>query len=123
MTDSVQALKDEIFETLYKGSHFEDSIDEVLAKVGRFFDVSRVYIFENSKDNIYVNNTFEWCNDGILPQIANLQDIPYKEFNYYDDFDEDGCFFCNDIYTKSQDLIDILEPQGIKSMLQFAIRS
>ena len=39
MTDSVQALKEEIFETLYKGSHFEDSIDEVLAKVGRYFDV------------------------------------------------------------------------------------
>ena len=121
MTDSVQALKEEIFETLYKGSHFEDSIDEVLAKVGRYFDVSRVYIFENSKDNVYVNNTFEWCNDDILPQIDNLQDIPYKDFNYYDDFDEDGCFFCNDIYSKSQALIDILEPQGIKSMLQFAI--
>ena len=51
------------------------AINEILASVGKQMNVSRVYIFENSLDNQFCSNTYEWCNEGVVPEIQNLQNI------------------------------------------------
>ena len=112
------------FHGLYASKDVDASINEILDLVGRKMNVSRVYVFENSDDNRFCSNTYEWCNEGIRPEIDNLQNISYETDipDYADNFDEDGIFYCPDINILPEHVYDIVAPQGIKSMLHCAIR-
>ncbi len=112
------------FRLLYSAEKPEQAVHEVIAYLGRKTNVSRVYIFENSDDNRYCRNTFEWCNEGIQPEIDGLQSISYERDipGYKDNFNEQGVFYCPDVKVLPKVTYDIVEPQGIKSMLQCAIR-
>ena len=112
------------FQRLYASEDVEKSVNDILELVGRKMNVSRVYVFENSDDNRHCFNTFEWCNDGIAPEIQNLQGISYEEdiAGYMDMFDERGIFYCPDVGELPQNIYDIVAPQGIKSLLHCAIR-
>lgn len=99
------------------------SIRSMLETAGRFCDVSRAYIFENTPDGRVCRNTFEWCADGVAPQIDSLQNCVYEEMgNYPENFDENGIFCCRDIRELPPENYRDLAPQGIVSMLQCAIR-
>jgi hypothetical protein len=112
------------FQKLYSSQDVEKSINELLGFIGEKTNVSRVYVFENSDDNRFCNNTFEWCNKGVSPEIHNLQNISYETDipGYVDNFDEQGIFYCPDIELLPKSVYDIVEPQGIKAMLHCAIR-
>ncbi len=114
-----------IFSKLYNAQDLERCIQEILEIIGRHFDVSRVYIFENSDDDQYCTNTFEWCNEGIPPEKENLQHISYEddlEGRYLANFDENGLFYCQDIQSLDPAQVRLLEPQKIKSLLQCLIQ-
>jgi hypothetical protein len=112
------------FQRLYGSKNVQKSVNEILELVGRKMNVSRVYVFENSDDNRYCSNTFEWCNEGIEPEIHNLQHISYEEdlAGYVDMYNEQGIFYCPDIDELPKNIYDIVAPQGIKSLLHCAIR-
>lgn len=111
-----------IFDILYESSDIELAVNLILNIVGKNFNVSRVYIFENSDDNLVCRNTFEWCNEGITSEINNLKNICYKDLgNYLLNFNSDGLFYCNDINNLGSDVKKILKPQGIRSILQCKI--
>ena len=114
-----------IFNKLYEAQDLERCIQEILEIIGRHFDVSRVYIFENSDDDQYCTNTFEWCSEGIPPEKENLQHISYEddlEGRYLANFDENGLFYCQDIQSLDPAQVRLLEPQKIKSLLQCLIQ-
>ncbi len=112
------------FQTLYSAKDVKRAVNDVIALLGKQMNVSRVYVFENTRDNLFCSNTFEWCNDGITPEIDGLQMVSYERDipHYEDNFNEQGVFYCPDITALSKEAYEILEPQGIKSMLQCAIR-
>ncbi|MBY2475455.1 diguanylate cyclase [Clostridioides difficile] len=111
-----------IFDILYESNDIEMAVNLILDIVGRYFNVSRVYIFENSDDNLACKNTFEWCNEGISSEIDSLKNIYYDDLgNYLLNFNADGLFYCNDIDNLGSDEKKILKPQGIRSMLQCKI--
>ena len=112
------------FQRLYTSTDVKKSVNDILEMVGRKMNVSRVYVFENSDDNRFCTNTFEWCNDGIEPEIQNLQGISYEHdiAGYVDMYDEQGIFYCPDINELPENIHDIVAPQGIKSLLHCAIR-
>ncbi len=112
-----------VFQQLYSTSDIPAAINDILSIIGRKMNVSRVYIFENSDDNKYCDNTFEWCAKGITAEIHNLQHVSYDTDipNYDSNFDEKGIFFCPDVQTLPAEIYDILALQGVKSMLQCAI--
>ena len=112
------------FQRLYSSENMDKSVNDILELVGRKMNVSRVYVFENSEDNRFCSNTYEWCNEGIAPEIQNLQDISYEEdiAGYVDMYNEQGIFYCPDINELPQNIYDIVAPQGIKSLLHCAIR-
>ena len=112
-----------VFRTLYESRDLDATINELLALVGNQFNISRVYVFENSDDNTECSNTFEWCNEGIVPQIDVLQHVSYITDipGWPDVYDERGIFYCTDITRLAPQFRAILEPQGIKSMLHCAI--
>jgi len=113
-----------VFRRLYESGDMDKTIQDVLGMVGQQMNVSRVYIFENTPDDRYCSNTFEWCSAGIPPEINNLQLVSYETDipGYQDSFDERGIFYCPDVSKLPQNVQEILEPQGIRSMLQCAIR-
>ena len=54
---------------------FESEINEALARIGRFFDVDRAYLFTYDFEQRTCSNTHEWCAPGISQQIDNLQQL------------------------------------------------
>ncbi len=105
-------IKTYIFEILYNARDLESSIRLILGILGEYFNVSRVYIFENNLDNKYTSNTFEWCNKGISSHINNLQNIPYPT-----SMSTKEIYACSNIETLETKLYEILKPQEIKSIL------
>ena len=93
------SLLDRTFRKLYDAKDLDAALNQVLAEVGQMMQVSRVYIFENSPDNQRCSNTFEWCNQGIEPEIDFLQNVSYSVDipNFIDQFDENGIFYCPNI--------------------------
>ena len=52
-------------------------IPSLLQAIGNYTGADRVYVFDwetDQKDSL--SNTFEWCADGVIPEIDNLQAIP-----------------------------------------------
>lgn len=117
-------LLENTFRRLYNAKDLNAALNQVLAEVGQRMQVSRVYIFENSPDNQRCSNTFEWCNEGIKPEIDFLQNVSYHVDvpNFAAQFDENGIFYCPNIMELPRDLRDILAVQNIKSVLHCAIR-
>jgi len=54
----------------------ESALKETLRLLGSFLDVDRSYIFRLSADLGCVENTHEWCAEGIESQIEVLQNLP-----------------------------------------------
>lgn len=104
-------------------ANFENNTNEALRLLGGHLNVSRVYIFEDSNDGEFTSNIFEWCNQGIDSQIDELQNIPYSAIPSWKKFlHEDGIILSKNITELPQDIVDILEPQGIKSILVLPLR-
>lgn len=123
ITSINQALIEYTFKLLYNSIDIEDSLDKILETIGKEFNVSRVYIFENTTDDKYCNNTYEWCNEGIIPQKDSLQNISYTTDvpGYLDNFNEQGIFYCQDISRLQEKHYKLLRNQNVKSVLQCAI--
>jgi two-component system NtrC family sensor kinase len=58
-------------------------IDRALAELGQYLDADRSYVFRFTEDGTLMNNTHEWCAEGVSPQIANLQGLPSAGFPWW----------------------------------------
>lgn len=89
---------------------FDRSMNEILEDIGEFLDVSRIYIFLNDNKDI-VSNTFEWCDEGICPQIQDLQKFNYEDMPSFKDLlINDGCICSNDMMAVSAPMILMICP-------------
>ena len=101
------------------------SINEVLRILGEATEVDRVYIFENHYDpfngELLMSQKFEWCREGIEPQIDNpiLQNLPYSHPYVKPLFEKvkKGQIYSGIVEYMSEPEKEILEPQNIKSIL------
>ena len=55
------------------------AIDELLCCMGDYTHADRAYLFAFFEKNGIYRNTNEWCAEGVMPQIDNLQAVPYTE--------------------------------------------
>lgn len=111
-----------VFKMLYQSENPVTAIHSVLELMSRHFSFERGYIFQTSPDGKTTSNTFEWCAEGVSPEIHNLQKIPIEAVaTANSNFFGSGTF----VLKRLEDLEPIeravLEPQGIKSMFQFGI--
>jgi signal transduction histidine kinase/CheY-like chemotaxis protein len=99
----------------------EDAVNTTLLRLGEYAEVDRVYIFEHDPDANVTNNTFEWCGEGIQPEMENLQGIPYEFVpRWKEKFDRNEYVYIPLISEISPEYVvekQILEPQGIISLL------
>ena len=120
-------LKDLIsvaFRTLNEAENVDKAVNSILEAVGRRMNVGRAYVFERAEYSGYYSNTFEWCNEGIESEIEKLQNFSHNDCreDYSSFFDEKGILYCSDISKFPPDLFELIDSQGIKSLLQCAIR-
>lgn len=119
-----QKLLAEISQRLLNTDHYLEQLQEIVAILGTHTGVSRVYIFENDADNRTTSNTVEWCNEGITAQIGELQQVPYEVIpSWKQMLETEGRVLCHNIQLLPQDVYEILQPQGIQSILVYAFRA
>lgn len=117
-----QKLLADISQKLMSIESFSERINETLQLVGEYSQVSRIYIFEDTEDGNVTNNTYEWCNEDVEPQIQNLQDFPYEYVpSWKRILQEEGALFSENIEELPADLYEALSPQGIKSILIYPL--
>ncbi|MEI8230480.1 MAG: ATP-binding protein [Candidatus Peregrinibacteria bacterium] len=113
-----QKFLSEISVELNQYTSFNVVLNSIIQKLATFTHAGRSYIFEDSVDGKSTSNIFEWCAKGVKPQIDTLKNIPYSAIpSFLKAFNEKGMLKCDDVSTISKDVRDILEPQGIKSIL------
>lgn len=106
----------------------ENTIQQSLKEIGLFVKADRSYIFDYDDALETSSNTFEWCNEGISPQIENLQKIPTYNLSDWLDKHQKGLPFLVENLDDLPDhgelsLRDILSSQGIKSLLTIPMLS
>ncbi len=102
---------------------FENNVNNILRTAGEYLNLSRAYIFEDDLTHNFTSNTFEWCNEGIAPEIKNLQNIPYEVISYWPEtLKTESMIATHDIHTLPQEVVEILDPQGIKSIAVYPLR-
>lgn len=97
----------------------EVSINEALIKMGRFVNADRSYTFDYDWEKDECNNIYEWCEEGISPEIGNLQHVPLAMMQDWVDAHKKGePMYVTDVLALPRGAVrEIIEPQGIKSVL------
>lgn len=101
-------------------TNIDGLINETLAELGGFFAVDRLYIFDYNFENNTTSNTYEWCAEGISPQISELQEVPNDLFPEWLEAHLQGrSMIINDVAALDQasNLYEILSSQDIQSLI------
>lgn len=98
---------------------FDAKVNYALRVIGETVDVSRVYIFEDFNHGQHTRNTYEWCAEGVEPEIDNLKELSYKEDlpSFIKLLEQNGVVHSSDVSTMEADMRNHLEPQGIKALM------
>ncbi len=72
---SNEALVNEALRRALAESTPDKSLAVLLRYLGQSLKSERVYIFEETPNHTF-NNTYEWCAEGVEPQIEHLQEVP-----------------------------------------------
>lgn len=106
--------------------NFHGRMNEVLEKIGKFSGVDRSYYFKIDLENQTLSNVNEWCKEGVSPQIEYLQEIPYAVVpNWMENMLEGKEIYIEELQQLDEKWVpekEILEPQGIQSLLSIPIR-
>ncbi|AQR96385.1 PAS domain S-box protein [Clostridium saccharoperbutylacetonicum] len=102
-----------------------EGINEALKNMGSLSGADRVYIFINNYEKETTSNVYEWCAEGITPQIKFLQDIPFETIPWWMKKIVNGeTINIVDIYLMPTDAAkekELFEQQDIKSLLVLPI--
>ena len=102
---------------------YQVAINNLLEKIGHFTKADRAYIVDE-KDGCYYN-TYEWCNEGIEPQINQLQNLRAEDMPYWIPKLSSGeSIFIEDLENVKETMpveYEILKPQNIHTLIVFPI--
>lgn len=105
--------------------NLSEAIDLALAKIGKASRSSRAYVFEFDHEKETMSNTYEWCGEGVSPEIDNLQGLPISLFPWWIEKISTGkvlnIFDVDKLEEAAQAEKEILQAQGIKSVLVLPI--
>jgi|LGVF01.1.fsa_nt_gb PAS domain S-box-containing protein len=60
----------------------DDGINQALQTIGDFIGVDRSYVVMFPEDGTKMDNTHEWCKEGIEPQIDNLKGLSVEDLSW-----------------------------------------
>ena len=95
----------------------DESLDMILAYIGRTFHCDRVYVFEMTDTS--ASNTYEWCADGVIAQKDILQNMPLATLQWWLELFQEKKVIIRDIEEIRNDYptsYAILKPQNIRTL-------
>ena len=97
----------------------EVNLDASLKKLAAFVQADRAYIFKYNHSDQTCTNTYEYCAEGISPQIKKLQSYPFSEMEEWLEMHlkEETIFIANVGNLKETKLKSSLQEQEIKSIV------
>lgn len=99
------------------------AINNLLEKIGHFTKADRAYIVDEKGGCYY--NTYECCNEGIEPQINQLQNLRAEDMPYWIPKLSSGeSIFIEDLENVKETMpveYEILKPQNIHTLIVFPI--
>ncbi|MBI9031473.1 PAS domain S-box protein [bacterium] len=101
-----------------------ESISESLKEFALFAKADRAYIFKYDWDKGSTSNTYEWCREGIKPEIDNLQDIPIEAMAEWNETHKKGEIITIPDVASLSDTDDrkaFLQQQKIKSLISIPL--
>lgn len=102
-----------------------DSIVLALELIGKYVGADRAYVFSYNFSNGTTSNEYEWCQDGIIPQISELQDVPLNlVVDWVETHLENKTMYVPDVSKlENENLKEILEQQDINSLLAIPLNA
>lgn len=101
-------------------SRRDEAINEALKTIGGLIEACRAYLFDYDFESQSMSNTYEWCAQGVSPEIDNLQNVPMELVPEWVAAHRRGReMLVEDVRVLEPDsaLRKILEPQGIHSLI------
>ncbi|MCB9058726.1 MAG: PAS domain S-box protein [Calditrichae bacterium] len=97
----------------------DQSVNNALKEIGQFVGTDRAYVFDFNFLDKTASNIYEWCNDGINPEIQNIQNVPFGELTeLMVTLEKGNPFHIPDVSTLENEKIkSLMEAQGIKSLI------
>ncbi|MBU1657721.1 bacteriohemerythrin [bacterium] len=98
-------------------------IEKALGNMAAFVGADRAYIFDYDFTAQTTSNTYEWCANGITPQIEELQDVPIDCIPGWAEIHTQGDYVLIQDVEGLQEgkLRDLLFPQEIRSLVTFPL--
>ncbi len=104
----------------------EESLAVLTEYLGQSLNSERAYIFEENKDGT-LDNTYEWCAKGVLPQKENLQAVSFQVVElWYEKFLKGKNVIIKNvegIKDSDQTVYEYLKPQKIQSLVVYPLIS
>ncbi len=101
--------------------HIDEVISDTLKLIGGFVKADRSYIFQFHDDLRLMDNTHEWCAEGIKPAIDELKKIETSNFPWWMEQIRNNHIIhlprIADMEKEASAEKEILESQGIKSLI------
>ncbi len=108
-----------------KIDNIDNAINRALQLIGEFSQSNRAYVFEINASESTMNNTYEWCQKYVEPEIDKLKNLPTAMYPWWMDKIKTGNIL--DIHDVSalddsaKAEKELLEMQGIQSVLVLPI--
>ena len=101
------------------------AVNTLLQAIGEYTQAERTYIFEMMEEERIFTNIYEWCSEGVTPQIDNLQALTADDMPvWYRIFLRGESIIIDDLETVKESMpleYDILKAQDIYSEISFPI--
>ncbi len=101
--------------------HVDEMISGTLQLIGEYVKADRSYVFQFLDDLRLMNNTHEWCAEGIEPAIDALKNIETGNFPWWMEQIRNNQIIhiprVADMVNEASAEKEILESQGIKSLI------
>lgn len=105
--------------------NLDDVIDSSFQDLGLLSQANRVSLFLFNGDKRIIDNTHEWCADGISSQLKNLQKVDTEKISWWKDQVEKISFVnirdVSSLPDSAKSVREFMQLQEIKSFLAFPI--
>lgn len=114
-----ETILNECMRQMFSTTHPNDALELLLSYLGRTFQCDRAYVFEIDSDE-RVDNTYEWCREGVESQKDILQKVPLSSIDWWMQvFSRDEVILIRDledIRAQYPMVYAMLKPQNVNTL-------
>jgi PAS domain S-box-containing protein len=109
-----------------KAEQWNGLVNAILQEIGKELQMDRAYILMIDFEQETVNNTHEWCADGIESSMGDFQNLPLHQFDWWaEHLQQDGKIIIEDLSTllpAEAAIREMMESQSVQSILVVALK-